>query len=176
LVKTLGDTGSPFEFRSALGEKNINITLNDQELFAKLGKRKILGLFDFDDAFDHWKGIWKKKSKILTQSESHGIVKRHDTQNGWAMLLPVPAFRKEYASSALGGKSILSIEFLFSDRAFLPNMVGQKDLPLGLSQPYIFDSRKSEFARHVTDLGSDEFEGFQPLFETLHKIIEGRLS
>jgi predicted ATPase len=72
----------PFELRAALGAKNINITLNDQELFAKLGSRLIVGLFDFDLAYAQWKGVWSSKiarSHLVSDVVSDGIIKSCQT-------------------------------------------------------------------------------------------------
>ena len=101
----------PFELRSALGAKNINITLNDDQVIHKMSGRNVVGLFDFDEAYNQWNGLWKNGGQVVSD-EARGLIKKHPTATSlWAMLLPVPSFRQNFASQALKGDSILSIEF-----------------------------------------------------------------
>jgi ABC-type cobalamin/Fe3+-siderophores transport system ATPase subunit len=168
----------PFELRSALGAKNINITLNDQELFAKLSGRKIAGVFDFDDAFNHWKGVWSKgstSSQAPHLSEADGLVKKHSSGSGWAMLLPVPNFRRNFASKQLAGGSILSVEFLFEDTDLLPGLVAFRALAYGQQQPYVVQGYKTAFASHVASLPATSFAAFGPLLARFDDILAGRL-
>lgn len=168
----------PIEFRSALGAKNINITLNDSELFNKIGSRYIAGVFDFDDAFNHWKGVWGGRvhsATVLPGTEATCIVKKHGANPGWAILLPVPSFRSTYASMQLRGSSILSVEFLFEDSDFPANSIGYNELPLGQREPYIFSSIKTRFAEHVKSLDASKFVHFEPLLARFEAILAGQL-
>lgn len=168
----------PFEARAALGMRNLNITLNDQELFAKLGSRMVVGLFDFDNAYDQWNGVWKSKDKpstLVSSLESAGLIKRRNGEKAWSMLLPVPAHRSGYASKNLGGKSILSIEFMFEDTDIPPQMIDQIPAPLGVSNPQFKNSQKMNFAAHVSSLPASSFTSFKPLFEAFDKILAGSI-
>ena len=157
--------------------KNINITLNDQTLFSKLRDRAIVGLFDFDTGFDQWNGVWKRKkpSVMASGSEAGGLLRKHPQNCGWAMLLPVPDFRATYASGALGGRSILSIEFLFADNDIPAHMIAYRDLALSAKQPYFPDALKADFAAHAKTLSPASFTAFEPLLKTLEDIVSGKL-
>lgn len=168
----------PFDLWPAFGAKNINIHLNSPELIARLGNRLILAVFDFDRAFDWWKGVWSSKvapSTIVSASESAGLVKKLDGERAWAMLLPVPAFRADFASQKLGGNSILSIEFLFEHMDIPSAMLAYKELPLAARQPYVPDGQKHAFAAHVATLESDRFHAFEPLLQRVEDILAGKL-
>lgn len=164
-----------FELRSALGAKNVNITLNDDQLFSKVQSQKILGLLDFDDAYNHWNGIWKHGSTIVIGDEGLGLLRKCARGPAWAMLLPVPSHRPGFASRELGGKSILSIEFLFKDvdipGAFLETQVH----PLGAAVPSIRSSKKAEFSELISTLPVGSFSAFAPVFECWQKIANGEL-
>jgi len=169
--------GKPMEFelRAALGAKNVNITLNDSEVFSKLAGRMLLGVFDFDSAFNQWNGVWYKTSQNIPTAEVDGVMKRHSTHKGWAMLLPVPPFRQSFASRALGGASILSAEFLFQDADIPSSMVGSNQVPLGHALPYFKDSEKTNFATLAQRLPPSSFAGFEPLLARWEDILAGRV-
>ena len=166
-----------FEFRSALGAKNINITLNDGELLTKLGGRPIVGLFDFDDSFDQWKGVWGKKvggPSAVIGTEADGLIKKHPSgAAAWTMLLPVPTFRANYASRQLAGASILPIEFMFEDADLPPALVAHRQLPMQQSQPYIVPSQKTAFANNVSALSPSKFVTFTPVFDRFDQMLSG---
>lgn len=165
-----------FETRAALGDRNISITLNDQELFNRLGSRMILGLFDFDGAFNQWNGVWRKgASTLVSTTESAGLIKRHNLSLGWAMLLPVPSHRMSYASQSLKGNSALSIEFLFEDADIPVGMIATKPMPLGHQIPYFRDDQKVAFATHVKNLPKSSFHAFEPLLGRLEDIHAGTI-
>jgi ABC-type Mn2+/Zn2+ transport system ATPase subunit len=161
----------PFEPRSLLGAKNINIMLNDQTLASKLGDKRLVAIFDFDSAFDHWNGVWKKVSVDVETDEIKGVAKKHNAIDAWAALLPVPQFRSDYASLTLKGKSILSIEFLFPDEVLPSEMLDNVALPMGRSYPVFKDSKKSEFASMVGGLGQDSFASFEPLIQLIERAL-----
>jgi predicted ATPase len=165
----------PFELRAALGAKNINITLNDDQVQHKMNGRKAVGLFDFDEAYNHWNGLWKKGGTVIGH-EIGGLIKKHPTAPTlWGMLLPVPAFRQNYADQSLKGNSILSIEFMFDDADHIPGLVRQKVLAAGQSQPEIVDAKKADFAAHVATLDASRFNAFEPLFQRFAEMLNGTI-
>jgi predicted ATPase len=165
-----------FETRAALGDRNIAITLNDQQIFNRLGTKMIVGLFDFDEAFNRWNGVWGKgASNLVSSTEEAGLVKRHKVGRGWAMLLPVPYHRKSYASLGLKGSSALSIEFLFEDKDIPFSMIANKPMPLGVHIPYFRDEKKTAFAEHVKTLPVSSFGSFETLITRLEDIFSGRI-
>jgi predicted ATPase len=164
-----------FDIRAALGDKNLQITLNDQQTISKNGNRLLLGIFDFDSAYNQWNGLWRSSSSIVSSLEADGIVKRHDKEKAWSALLPVPSFRSGYASQILKGLSILSIEFLFEDKDIPQQMVGYKPLAMGQTQPFFIDKFKTSFAAMVKTLPPLSFGGFEPLIARIEDIYSGKL-
>lgn len=164
-----------FEIRSAIGAKNISITLNDSQLFAKSTHQKIVGLLDFDDAYNQWNGIWKKQHSAAVTVEADCLTRRHSIGPAWAMLLPVPIHRSGFASSTLGGESILSIEFLFSDADIPVDCIGKKAKPMNSEVPYIRQNKKADFSEHVKNLPSESFSAFEPIFLRWREIAAGML-
>lgn len=164
------NTRAPMEFRAALSDSAIRTTLKDDQLFAKNPGKKIVGLFDFDGAFNDWNGVWGGRA-VLTGTEANGLSKKHPSAPGWALLLPVPQFRSALASQALAGSSALSIELLFEDRHHLSDMVEYLPLPAaGATYPKVLKAKKMLFARHVDTLEVAAFAGFEPLLRQLETI------
>lgn len=164
-----------FELRSALGAKNIGITLNDSELFSKVTLQKIVGLLDYDDAYNQWNGIWKKDGKLVVVDDSSGLTRKHPKGPAWSMLLPVPPHRKGFASSVLKGASILSIELLFPESDIPPEFMEEKAGPLGAKIPMFRQSKKTKFSQLVNGLSPQSFEAFRPLFDRWRQIAQGQL-
>ncbi len=161
----------PFELRSALAAKNINITLNDDQVIHKMNGRKVVGLFDFDEAYNHWNGLWKKGGQVIGD-EATGLIKKHPTaDNLWAMLLPVPSFRQDFASQILKGGSILSIEFMFEDVDHIDGLTTTKPMATGFEMPKIVDGKKRDFADYVANLEPDRFAAFKPLFSRFDEML-----
>jgi hypothetical protein len=158
-----------FEVRPALSHSAIRVTLNDGQVFSNNPQKKIIGLFDFDSAFNEWKRTWNNTHNIFQADVVKCLTRKRIAKPGWALLLPVPAFRSHLASEQMGGESALSIELLFEDACHLPNMIEQLPLPAaGASKPKMKDGMKQAFATHVA--AQQAFASFKPIFDRLEEI------
>jgi predicted ATPase len=165
-----------FDLKPVLSHNAVRVTLNDDQVFVKNKNKKIVGIFDFDSAFDQWNGVWKKTERIGKYGVEDCLAKKHSLNNGWAFLLPVPAFRSELASEELGGASALTIELLFQDKDLLPGMTRRAPLPCaGAYKLEVVDSKKTEFAAHVQTLPKESFLAFAPIFARLIEIRDGTI-
>jgi predicted ATPase len=166
----------PFELQTALGAKNIQTILNEESIFARLGDRKIVGLFDYDaEGYRQWNGVWSKASASIRTVEDirRGLTKRSARKpQGWAMMLPVPPQRDELVSKNPKTISLMSIEFLFSDAVLQKaRVIGEREIVAGVRSVCVDDDSKMAFARSVADLPAAEFEHFRPLFEAWEVIL-----
>jgi hypothetical protein len=176
LDKLFPGNGRFFEVRPLFSDGTIRATLNDQMVFVKNPGKKLIGLFDFDGAYKDWKGVWNKSGAVVESDPAKGITRKHLTESGWSMLLPVPVSRSHLASRALGASSALSIELLFDDCDHLPGMIKQEPLPApGATKPVVVDSMKTAFAEHVTNLPAASFGAFRPIFDRIEEIRAGRI-
>jgi hypothetical protein len=109
----------------------------------------LVGLFDFDgEGYPQWKGTIAAADAEPIEFSTHECQPRK--RRGapiWVALLPVPEFRKSYASLALAGESRLTIELLFPDcfvKPFLERIPVAGDESLkGLPQGQTRKSRRS---------------------------------
>ncbi|AGB71039.1 MULTISPECIES: AAA family ATPase [Rhizobium] len=164
----------PYDFRNALNFHNIRSSLSEKETFKKDPSKKIVGIFDFDSAYDAWNGLWDKNTVIQAQ-EAAGLVKKHLQFAGWAILLPIPSFRETQAGQKYGGKSALSIELLFREAEEYPHLTTMKEVLGGAMVPMVNDGKKVEFSKHVASLPPESFDAFIPLFDRLKEVLDHQI-
>ncbi|CAM8655457.1 AAA family ATPase [Sphingobium cupriresistens] len=156
----------PFEARDFLGARNVTHALKDDTIYSRVGERILIGLYDFDDAFDQWHGVWKAQPRL--GSDAEGLYKKHPSERGYAFLLPVPEGRDGLASQEFAGRSLLSIEFLFDDNLLPDGVVEQVSFPSGPA-PRIKSSKKVEFANAATLFEPSAYRHFEPLISLIEK-------
>ena len=156
----------PFSLVSGHGKGYLNKLFSD-EIYKTDEQRLFFGLFDFDEAYNNWNGLKKTKGWELIEVDD----KKSLTlccENAFLMLLPIPDFRKQYASQDLAGESRMTIEHLFTDKD-LDGFYKIKNLPGGASIIEIIN--KNGFAEKIKSLDADSFLNFKPLFEKVSEII-----
>lgn len=162
----------PYDFRNALNYHNIRTTMAERESFRKNPTKKIVGVFDFDSAFEGWDRLWAKNSHECEGNEARGLTKKHPEYDGWAILLPVPDFRPTLAKIAYGSTSRLSIELLFKEADDYQGLLSHKEAMGGFMAPVVNDKKKVEFSKHVATLPRGSFDAFIPLFDRLNEVLE----
>lgn len=134
-------------------------------------EKTFIGLWDFDTAYSQWNGIarrWTPKQK----EESQGLLNKKQNKEIYAMLLPIPTFRKDYASRSLGDKSALSIELLFPDSK-LKGYIHPEVCLGGGKINRINQKKKKEFAEKTSDFSEKDFAEFKKIFKTITEIQGG---
>lgn len=164
----------PYEFRAAFGGSQIRTILNSETMYSKNSKTKLFAIFDFDKAYNEWTGTWKKDGVEIETDPALALTKKHKTHPAWAMLLPVPPFRKDLASVEFGGDSRLSIELLFERPQDFPGLISFRKAPGGGSVPVVKESKKTEFSEAVRGFASEEFRFFLPLFARMENILKSK--
>jgi len=168
---------APFAVVNAFDCNLIRNTLKRDDVFNESPSKTFIGLLDFDDAYDVWNstvsGGNQKWTVDSSATEENGLLAAHPIQKGFVALLPVPAFRAQFAAKRFGGKSCVSIEFLFPD-AYLANYVRMHDLPGGGNTLEFKANKKTEFAAKTTQFPVEAFDAFKPVFALLDDIITGK--
>lgn len=139
--------------------------------------KKIVGLFDFDDAYNCFKSLKVKKQDDWTKEmgdENSGLYKnRNDYNNIYAMMLPVPEYRKAIASKEYSTRR-LEVELLFKDED-IEKIYGNQEYSM---EPIIGEiqipkiSNKKNFWVKAINIPKESFEGFNPLFERIDELLE----
>ena len=113
-----------------------------------------------------------KEWDIKQNNENICLLKKKKEANLYAMLLPIPSFRAEYASKELGEKSELSIELLFNDDKIKKFTHNQKCLGGGFIKEFN-RKQKVEFSQLTKDFSKDDFEEFGKIFKMIDDIKNG---
>ncbi|MBQ3101665.1 AAA family ATPase [bacterium] len=137
--------------------------------------RKIVGVFDFDEAYSDFNGLHKDRWGIIEGTEQTGLYrKRKDNESFYAMLLPVPAHRLSYASKIIGDDSRLEVELFFEDEILKQlNVWGEKIIPRTnpIQKETIFTGKKSSFGQMLFSLERNAFLAFEALFDRIDNLF-----
>lgn len=142
------------------------------------GKR-IVGLFDFDDAYNCFKSMLKysesqSKWEKVSGSEASGLYSRRCKYTNVSMLmLPVPDYRNDIANK---NQSInrLEVELLFKnediEEIYGHNNFSKERVIGNVEIPKI--KNKEDFWKKVIILSKDKFAGFIPLFQAVNLLLD----
>jgi predicted ATPase len=160
----------PFSWRPTFGARKLSAWLNESRNLDEPGHAPVVGLFDFDhEGFCQWNGVWKDRPFL--GDDDQGIIKRHSSKDAWAMLLPVPAFRRLLASINLRQESRVAIELLFRDEDIPADMRQTQRLAGGIEIFCVPGASKKAFAAHVQSLDASKFNEFRSLFSRLRQVL-----
>ncbi len=160
----------PFYIHICYADSQIKSLLERIDI-SNFNSKTFIGLWDFDSAYNQWKGLsnnWLHKQT----DESEGLLNKKQGESIYAMLLPVPSGRNTYASHVLGDKSALSIELLFSDRRI--RKYTHSVVCLGGGEIKEFNKKsKLTFAKKTNDFSEDDFIEFRKIFKLIADIEAG---
>lgn len=164
-------TKAPFEIISANGHRNLYGFLNRSNFPSTICGKKVLGLFDFDEAYSSFDGLLKENWSRILGNDKDGLYRKHKTEIGIStMILPVPKYRNKIASSIFKSYSCLSIELYFKNKTLGQNHYGiNPDKPGRVSK---FLGNKAVFWRETINYNKKDFSSFKVLFEKVSKLLE----
>lgn len=124
---------------------------------------KLVGLFDNDrEGNEQFKSVSKK---IFEEYSVESRVRKHLTKNIFAMLLPIPPSRELFVTANDILQRYLAIEHLFTDELLeREKMKGPNILSTSV---FTIIGDKNSFAERAERFDSNEFEGFNYLFNEL---------
>jgi predicted ATPase len=158
-----------FEIQNAFSCGFLRNLVNDKELYRKYPGRMFFSIFDFDEAFKDWNQL----GQDVQADPDKCLVKKHNTQESYSLLLPVPAnpiIRKQVINPHTGGnygdRSLLTIEHLFYGIDGLDSYYVVDTARTDGFIKFISNARKVPFAKDIVPaLDESCFEGFKPIFE-----------
>ena len=145
----------------------------DQTRIDEFKDKKVIGLFDFDDAYNQFNGLNAQRWNAIDGDIKMGLYrKRNDSDNVYAMLIPVPENRSSYASIELAHNSALEIELLFSDDALRQiDAFAQQQIPRTNTMETILKGEKKDFWKKTFALNKIDFINFEPLFNSIKNLF-----
>lgn len=152
----------------------INQLITDKRIHNEMGGKPVFGLYDFDDAYNHWNGL---NGEVKQEIADRGLIKKWREGNSYAMMLPIPknpivrslVIRDEDKNLTYEGNSTCAIEHLFygheNTNKFFTQTLGK-----GNGIDITFTSDKERFAKNVVPmLAAEHFEVFRPMFEFIRE-------
>lgn len=142
-------------------------------------EKNIVGLFDFDDAYDTFKVLTSSKDREskwdnVVGDDKTGLYSRRSKYNNvFVLMLPVPEFRESIASKDQTTNK-LEVELLFKDED-IQAMYGGNEYSVekvigNLEIPKI--KNKKDFWKKAIALPKEKFEGFVPLFNAVNSLLD----
>lgn len=174
----------PFHLINGFSCTQLKNTFENSNTFAKNSLFPQIALFDFDEAYNQWNGLWGKKENYSINISNPYVPfeKKHNLYYGFALLLPVPNIEKikkqvlKNDTTTFESKSVLTIEHLFYDLESLKHFFCEEDAPGGNSIiKFKNDSLKMSFAQKSSEFKKEDFKHFIPLFEKIAEIIKYEL-
>lgn len=171
----LFEENAPYLFFGKAGRQDLQKFL-DQSKVPEHDCRKIIGIFDFDEAYSNFNGLNKTRWNDIEGDVGTGLFrKRKDNSSFFALILPVPEHRKACANQEIGNNSKLEIELLFNDDALRKlNSWGEQIIPRSnpVQKETVFKGNKAEFWKKLFSLEKDDFTSFKPLFDKINILVQ----
>lgn len=158
--------------------------LKDERVLSEMGELPLMGLFDFDRAYDEWSGLG---GNIIEDNPNKGMYRKIDNKNSFGFLLPVPqhedirrqVVKNEEPLETFAGESFLEMELLFYGNNQEVDLFFESQVCPGGGARIVFksDGAKTKFAKEeVPKLDSQAFDVFKPLFDSLKSVCHGVVS
>lgn len=161
---------APFQIISANGHINLYTFLNADNLPDNILDKKLVGLFDFDEAFCSFNGLSNKDWGNIQGDDRTGLYRNHSKINGYhALMLPVPYYRRSLAGLAYGNNSRLAIELYFSNKCLGEHCAIDNGIPGRLVK---FSGNKANFWKKCIDYDYSDFGQFRKLFAKIEDLLK----
>ena len=177
-VKLYPQIERPFNLINGSCANHLKNIFENTSTFEKSEQIQI-AIFDFDDAYNQWNGV--KRYNQIENNPIKCLVKKHQDNNGYLILLPVPEIeliKKQVLineNETFKHKSILEIEHLFFNQEKFKDWFFEEKAPGGNIYLFKGDKYKTEFATLTKNFESEDFKHFIPLFEKIASIINYEL-
>jgi ABC-type Mn2+/Zn2+ transport system ATPase subunit len=170
----LYDFEIPFDISFGFGCEYLRKILTSDKFQAEMNGKPIFGLFDFDEAYNHWNSL-TTEGELLEQDPFKGKCKKIENKNSYAFLVPVPEIQEiinqviddRATNTTFKHESKVEMEHLFYSEATSANF-NIKNGSGGSKIIEISDSAKMVFAQEIIpSLGNEHFEIFRPMFDII---------
>ena len=164
------DKNASFDIIAANGFNNLYQFLNMHNTPSEIDNKKIIGLFDFDEAYNYFNGlnedIWSK----VKGTDSDGLYRRNTKYRlRSALVLPVPRHRINIASKEFGGNSHLCVELYFKNKILGENCARDGSFPGKIVK---FAGNKAIFWKKCMKYDLDSFRPFRKLFDRIEILFK----
>ena len=168
----------PFDIYFGFGCEYLRKILCDDKFQAEMDGLPIFGLFDFDEAYNHWESL-KSDDCPIEENPFKGLCKKVKDKNSYAFLIPIPqnevikklVIKNEETFETYKNSSRVELEHLFYSEETKAHFNVKAGVG-GAEFISIGDSQKIDFARNVvSSLSIEHFEIFKPMFDLIKSKI-----
>jgi len=171
-LETDFESNADFRIYSKGNKDNLYGYLNNPSM-QECENQRIVGLFDFDDAYDCFERLKKNKSWSEIQgTENEGLYRIRTGNDIFALVLPVPEHRKAIAGKDQKVKCF-EVELLFTDeqiKKIYPNDCATETITPDLVIPKI--KNKEDFWKKALILDQNDFCAFKALFDRINMLLD----
>lgn len=170
----LYDYEIPFDIYFGFGCEYLRKILSDEKFQTEMNGKPIFGLFDFDEAYNHWNSL-RMEGNLLEANPFNGLCKKVENKNSYAFLIPIPdidvikkqVIKDEANLETYKHESKVELEHLFYSKETQEKFTTKKCMG-GVDVVTINDSQKMDFAKEVVpDIDAEQFEVFKPMFNLI---------
>lgn len=170
LWRTATNAPPPFKIMTAKGKRRLRYLLEDEQFISEVGEsQRVLGLFDFDEAFDDWNGCHRDYPTQEGDDRS-GLLRKHGTKQIYAGLLPVPAGRAVQAGERFAANSVFTIELYLPDEMLIAGQNLELEVFPGDVAISKFRGDKVAFAERVSGQ-AELLPQFEPLLALIRSVL-----
>ena len=158
----------------------INSLLTDSRIHSEMGGLPVFGLFDLDQAYNHWNGL---NGEVISTDPFKGMTKKWADGESYALVIPVPdnpdikkqAIKNEATGETFEGQSACEIEHLFYGHPSTAAYFKKEPCAGGEKIAFVSDGQKTKFAKEVIPLlDAEHFKVLEPVFDFIKsKIASG---
>lgn len=152
-------------------EGNADTVRRTIEYMSAISNKPIIGIFDNDrGGNEQFRGLNKN---FFEKYDIKKNIRKHNSKNVWAILLPVPDKRKNFVTNNDITQRYFVIEHYFSDDVLRKHLMYGNSI-LGTSV-FKVNNRKDEFSKEIKKLDPKEFVNFKLLFSQILEILNIKL-
>lgn len=165
----------PFDIYFGFGCEYLRKILSDEKFQSEMEGKPIFGLFDFDEAYNHWNSLPTEGGAPIEINPFKGQCKKVENKNSYAFLIPIPqneeikklVIKDEANLETYKHESKVELEHIFYSEETKERFSSKMGVGGG-EIITISDSQKMDFAKEVVpSLENAQFEIFRPMFELI---------
>ena len=164
------DKNASFDIIAANGFNNLYQFLNMHNTPSEIDNKKIIGLFDFDEAYNCFNGLDGDIWSDIKGTDSGGLYRENTKyRHRSALVLPVPRHRTNMASKEFGSNSHLCVELYFKNKILGENCARDGSFPGKIVK---FAGNKAIFWKKCMKYDLDSFRPFKKLFDRIEILFK----
>lgn len=176
--RVLKKSEPPFKLIPVFGDEFLQRTLVSNDIKNLCKEKPIIGIFDFDEAYNYWNKLFSEKYVEIEKDPYKCLVKKDENKNIYGMLLPVNPnkdtegliIKNKENKTTFKQESKFSIELLFYGFEETKKYF-KEELCVG-GKRMAFNWNKNKFStEEISKFSEESFKNFIPLVNKIEEIL-----